>query len=126
MQQVAQQLGRGIVAQHGEPGDALRHLGHRPLRTADPHPPYLRTLLEVLPGELTGVLSLELVLQRLGVVVVDEDEALAGIEVLVGGEDQLVAAGGRLGSDVELTVGTGHESSPLFVARGLGGWRCQA
>jgi hypothetical protein len=35
----------------------------------------------------------ELVVQRLGVVVVDQDEAVPGGECAIGGEDELVAAG---------------------------------
>jgi hypothetical protein len=45
--------------------------GLRRGKPADPHPPDLRSLLEVVPGELAGVLRRELVVQRLGVVVVD-------------------------------------------------------
>jgi hypothetical protein len=71
----------------------------------DSDPPDLRTLLEVFPAELAGVLSGELEVERLGVVIVDEHETGPGIELLVGVEDQLVAARGWLGADVELRVG---------------------
>src|SRR5215469_4779439 len=40
-------------------------------RAADPHPPHRWPGLQVVPGELARVLGLELVPERLGVVVVD-------------------------------------------------------
>src|SRR5579875_272700 len=38
---------------------------------ADSHAPHLRPLLQVVPDKLAAVLGLELIIQRLGVVVVD-------------------------------------------------------
>src|SRR5690606_5495567 len=81
----------------------------------DAHPPGLRALLQVLPAERAGVFGGELVVQRLGVVVVDQDEAVPSAERVVGLEDQLVAAGGDLGSYVQLPV-LGHGRRLLYVA----------
>ena len=54
----------------------------RPLNPADPYLPYLRPLLQVVPGEQAVELSLELVVERFGVVVVDQDEGLPGLRAL--------------------------------------------
>src|SRR5512146_1631556 len=66
----------------------------RPVRlgdgAADPDPPYAGAVLLVVPGVLARVLCLELVAQRLGVVVVDEHEARTRPECPIGGEDQAV------------------------------------
>lgn len=72
---------------------------------ADADPPHLRALLKVVPFELVGVLGGELVVQRFWVVVVDEHEAIAGRQVGVGLEDQVVSAGRDLLADVEDLVG---------------------
>src|SRR5512140_3407531 len=50
--------------------------------------PDLRTLLQVVPGIVAGVLGVEHVAQRLRVVVVDQLDGLAGGQVAEGGEDQ--------------------------------------
>jgi hypothetical protein len=55
------------------------------------------------------VLGGELVVERLGVVVVDEHERLAGCQTLVDVEDHLVATGPWLGADVDLGVVGGHD-----------------
>ena len=74
----------------------------------DAHAPYLRTLLQVLPAELSAVLPLELVVERLGVVIVDQYETLSGRQGVVGVEDELVTAGRWLAADVELWVSGRH------------------
>src|ERR1035437_3403623 len=82
--------------------------GLRRGKPAYPHPPDLWSLLEVVPGELAGVLRRELVVQRLGVVVVDQHEARAGFQRCEGLDDQLVADAGDLGTDIDDAVGDGH------------------
>src|SRR6185437_10531414 len=79
--------------------------------TPDADPPYLRSLLQVLPGELAGVLGLELVPQGLRIVVVDQDVPVAGCERAERLEDQLVTPFRGLGTDVEDAVFSGHEGS---------------
>src|SRR5690606_13512500 len=54
---------------------SVSRMSHRPPR--DGHAPDRRALLQVLPPELARVLELELVAQRLRVVVVDQGERLA-------------------------------------------------
>jgi hypothetical protein len=70
----------------------------------DPHAPHLRPGLEGVPGELAGVLGLELVAQGLRVVVVDEDETGSGGEGVVLGEDRLVALRRGEVSDIEVGI----------------------
>src|SRR5579864_6410765 len=69
---------------------------------ADAHPPDLRPLLEIRPGELPRLLRLELVVERLGIVIVDEDERLPRTERLKRREDDRVTPGGRQRPDVEV------------------------
>src|SRR5579875_853515 len=73
-------------------------------RPADPHLPGTGPRLLVLPGELAGVLGLELVVKRLGVVVVHQYEARARAKPAIGGKDHFVAAGWGHVSDVEHLV----------------------
>src|SRR5450759_2973492 len=96
--------------------------GLRRGQSAYPHPPDLWSLFEVVPGELAGVLRRELVVQRLGVVVVDKHEGRAGFQRCEGVEDQLVADAGDLGTDIDDAVGGGHGGSSRWgkgVASGL-------
>src|ERR1019366_415069 len=71
---------------------------------SDTHPPHLGSRLDGVPGELTSVLSFELVTERFGIVVVDEHIASFGGEAVVRGEDRLVALCRRQMAHVELTI----------------------
>src|SRR5690606_20305017 len=73
-------------------------------RAADPHPPDLGALLEVVPGEIALVLGVELVEERLRVVIVDQDEALPGNESRVVLEDHRMATSRRLRANVQGVV----------------------
>src|SRR6185437_4193127 len=68
---------------------------------ADLHLPDLRALLQVIPGELPRVLRLELVIERLRIVVVHQHEALAGLELLVSVEDLAMALHRNEPADIE-------------------------
>src|SRR5699024_10586686 len=81
---------------------------------ADAHAPDLGALLEVLPGELPGVLGGELVVQRLRVVVVHEHEGGARFERAERVEDEFVPYPRNLLADVDDLVGVGH-ARPLSV-----------
>ena len=83
----------------------VRGLGHE--RLANPDPPDLGTLLEVVPAELARVLGGELVVERLRVVVVDQHERGPRIQRAERVEDQGMAANRRLAADVEDAV-IGH------------------
>src|SRR5690606_29469577 len=61
-----------------------------------------------------GVFGGELVVQRLGVVIVDQDEAVAKPEGVVGLEDQFVTARRALGPYVEVSV-LGHGRRRLLI-----------
>src|SRR6185312_15247143 len=67
----------------------------------DLHLPDLRALLQVIPGELPGVLRLELVIERLRIVIVHQYEALAGLELLVSVEDLAVSLHRDEPADIE-------------------------
>src|SRR5450759_893082 len=56
-------------------------------RLADLDLPDLRPFLQVVPGALTGVLSQELVVERFGIVIVNEVDRLVGGELIESGED---------------------------------------
>ena len=56
----------------------------------DPHPPRPRAGLNIVPGELAAVLSLELVPQRQRVVVAGQHEPAPGPQRPVGGEDRVM------------------------------------
>ena len=68
---------------------------------ADLHLPDLGALLQVVPGKLAGVLRLELVIERLWIVVVHQHEALAGLELLVSVEDLAMALHRDEPADIE-------------------------
>src|SRR5690606_18427914 len=51
-------------------------------------PPGLRALLEISPRELAGAFGLELVVEGLGIMVVDEDEERAVVQIVEGLKDQ--------------------------------------
>src|SRR5699024_709930 len=71
---------------------------------------------ERIPGELAGLLGGELVVQRFGIVIVDEHERITDAEPVIGLEDQFVATGGNLGAHIEFDV-FGHGGSS-FIRRG--------
>src|SRR5664280_814434 len=70
----------------------------------DAHTPQLGTRLEIVPGELTGVLGLELVVQRLRIVVVDDHESTPGYKVIIGGEDHVMALSVGENAHIQLLV----------------------
>src|SRR5699024_856661 len=94
------------------------HLGRSGLRlgAADAHTPALGPLFERIPGELAGLLGGELVVQRFGIVIVDEHERITDAEPVIGLEDQFVSTGGNLGAHIEFDV-FGHGGSS-FIRRG--------
>src|SRR5690606_39690045 len=92
--------GRRAVGSRGPPPGVQSGLR----RLADAHAPYLGPLLQWVPGELAGVLGGELVVERLGVVVVDEHVGRARREGVPGREDHPVPLGGYEPPDVELLV----------------------
>src|SRR5699024_5237395 len=69
-----------------------------------------------LPGEPAGLLGGELIVQRFGIVIVDEHECIADGEPVIGLEDQFVATGGNVGAHIEFDV-FGHGGSS-FIRRG--------
>src|SRR5690606_9507124 len=88
----------------GRPPGAPRADGRlgRSGRLADAHPPRLGPLLQVLPLEQPGALRLELVVERLRVVVVDQLERLPRLQVVERLEQQRVAVAGADGAYVDL------------------------
>src|SRR5574337_2190848 len=71
-------------------------------RLRDLHRPGVGTGLQVLPGEGLLALGFDLVVQRLGIVVVGEDESLARLQLVEGTEDHVVPLRRRVRADVEL------------------------
>src|SRR5574337_1662528 len=71
-------------------------------RLRDLHRPGVGTGLQVLPGEELLALGFDLVVQRLGIVVVGEDESLARLQLVEGTEDHVVPLRRRVRADVEL------------------------
>jgi hypothetical protein len=90
---VKMERGGGEVVEWSSDFSMLLHL----LNT---HPPGLRSAFEIFPFEFTGILGLELVIQRLGVMVVDQLKTLPGLEFFKGSKDQRVALGGRGLADI--------------------------
>ncbi len=72
---------RGRLCRLGATCVSSRHLPHS-------HAPNLRSLLEVVPRELPGPFGLELIVERLGVVVIDQNERLARVKRLECAEDE--------------------------------------
>ena len=69
--------------------------------TADVDASHLGARLQILPGEVALVLGLELVVQRLRVVVVDQNVALARCQLVVVLEDELVPTRGYFRTNIE-------------------------
>src|SRR5690606_8075038 len=92
--------GRRAVGSRGPPPGVQSGLR----RVADAHAPHVGPVLQRFPGELAGVLGGELVVERLGVVVVDEHVGRARREGVPGREDHPVPLGGYEPPDVELLV----------------------
>jgi hypothetical protein len=57
----------------------------------DPHTPNLGSLLQVIPRELARKLSLKLIVEGLGVVIVDQEERLTGMQLVERFENQRMA-----------------------------------
>src|SRR5690242_11712511 len=74
-----------------------RCLSGRPLlrAAADAHAPIVRARFKIFPGELIGALGLELIKQRLGIVVIDQDKAFARRQGFKGAKDERVALSWR-------------------------------
>ncbi len=89
----------------------------RLLRAADDDAPDLGPLLEVFPGELAGVLGLELIPQRLGIVVISQLEGLAGAQCRIPVEDLRMALAGRDLANID-NSNDGH--AQLVSFRGVG------
>jgi hypothetical protein len=68
------------------------------------HPPHLGPRLEIVPGELTSVLGLELVAERSGIVVVDDHESTPGHKVVIGGEDHVMPLSVGENAHIQLLV----------------------
>src|SRR5690606_41510636 len=73
-------------------------------RLTDPHPPHARPLLDGVPTELAGMLGRELVVQRLGVVVVHQHVASARSQLEPLLEDDPVALRRDQVADVEVVI----------------------
>src|SRR5574340_227406 len=71
-------------------------------RLRDLHRPGVGARLQVLPGEGLLALGFDLVVQRLGIVVVGEDEGLARLQLVEGTEAHVVPLRRRVRADVEL------------------------
>src|SRR5690606_7738057 len=71
-------------------------------RLAHLHAPLCWALFQVLPAHAVSALGLELVVQRLRVVVVDELERRARLELIEGAEDERVPLARWDGADVQL------------------------
>src|SRR5690606_25114488 len=90
----ARQTGSPAWAGSGKRGSSTSRPWRRRAESAlptDPHPPDLGTLLDGVPCELTGMLGCELVVEGLGIVVVDEHVAGPGRQLEPLLEDDLVA-----------------------------------
>lgn len=64
------------------------------VRAAQTHAPDFRSLFQVIPGELAAQLGLELVKERLRVVVIDQDEALTWSQRLKALKDERMSLHG--------------------------------
>ncbi len=67
----------------------------------------MRAALDVVPGELAGPLDLEMRAQRMRIVVADQFQALADVELTEGREDQRMTLARRQHAEVELDGGDG-------------------
>src|SRR5689334_13197149 len=80
----ALRAGSSCLAIHPFPGPRSSRCPRRwlPRRWgfSPPHSPGLGALLQILPGELPRLFGIELVIERLGIVVVDQDERLARLQ----------------------------------------------
>src|SRR5690606_30189677 len=72
-----------------------------PSDLADLHAPDGRSAFKVGPGELVRILGCQLVVERLGVVIVDQDERRPRCELVDELEDLLVPLGGHKAANVD-------------------------
>lgn len=95
-----------------------------PSLTTDPDSPNVGTAFEVVPAHLARTFGLELVIERLGVVIIDQYKTLTAREFFVGLEDQRMTLRRRQLSNVELGSGT-HRQSPHGCVSWLSGIGCE-
>src|SRR5690606_29938977 len=73
----------------------------RPVEPADLDPPDLRPAFEIGPGELLRMLGLELVMERLRVVIIDQNQGGAGQELVDSRKDPRVTLRGLEAAHIE-------------------------
>src|SRR5699024_8214655 len=101
----ADSAGAGVSSKSSVGSATARFSDHMSGRdAADPYAPGLGAFFEILPGELAGMFGLELVIQWLGIVIVDQYERGAVVQTVVGLEDQFVPARRDFFTDIEHDV----------------------
>src|SRR5450759_3516166 len=89
--------------------------------TADADAPDIGALIEIIPREGTVVLGLELIIERLRIVVVDQDEILPGREFVECVEDQGVPLTRDDRTDIDDRAGrvlyAAHSLPPLWTTK---------
>src|SRR5512139_3240624 len=98
---------RSLERMRGGPSGAARRYA------ANANPPHIRTAFQVFPAELAAVFGLELVIERLGVVVIDQEQGFARSQFGEGAEYQWMAVTRNNGADIDGVLGgCGHDRSP--------------
>src|SRR5574340_45413 len=98
---------RSLERMRGGPSGAARRYA------ANANPPHIRTAFQVFPAELAAVFGLELVIERLGVVVIDQEQGFARSQFGEGAENQWMALTRNNGADIDGVLGgCGHDRSP--------------